>query len=209
MTTMGIPFLLEDRTGDVLNTEYDELYDRMFFGVTSAPSPSAIVSPTSPSRPSSRSVTIKIFELGSRTSSARGGLNFGRDPVVILDFATAPSSAAHGGFDVLGTILFVRQSVSMPMEKWIRKKGAGTCFACSDGETYIWTYRANNETEWTCTTSTGYVVAEYNLRTPYEPKYASSSGNVFSVYESYGHIATELLASLTIVRYMQRCNVLA
>lgn len=133
MTTFGIPYLLEDRTGDVLNTEFDELYDRMFFGV------SVSASPASP--PSSSSRTIKIFELGSRSgpSPRAGAYNFGRDPVVVLDFAPNGS---------LGTVLFVRQGVSMPMDQWMRTKAKARCFACSDGESYSWTHQANAETEW-------------------------------------------------------------
>lgn len=137
MTTFGIPYLLEDRTGDVLNTEFDEIYDRMFFGVSSSnpPSPSSSTDPA-PSR------TIKLFELGKRSAPALRGssLNFGKDPVVVLDFAPG------GG---MGTVLFVRQGVSMPMEKWMRRFDAkGRCFACSDGENYYWTHKANAETEW-------------------------------------------------------------
>lgn len=139
MTTMGIPYLLEDRTGDVLNTEFDELYDRMFFGVSSSPSSSA----------PSTARTVKLFELGSRSApSPRGNFNFGRDPVIVLDFAP----------NALGTVLFVRQGISMPMASWMKTKGPARCFACSDGESYSWTHQANDEAEWAVSNCSFYEV---------------------------------------------------
>ncbi|KAH8115628.1 hypothetical protein DFH11DRAFT_1543106 [Phellopilus nigrolimitatus] len=194
MATFGVPYILEDRTGDLGNTEFDELYDRMFFGVS--------CTLDTPGR-TRGAATLKIYELGSR-SSTRGfsTAHFGRDPAVIIDFG--PGAA-------LGTILFVEQSMSMPMGHWIRKAGPNTKsverkFKCSDDQEYRWTHAANAEAEWVCTTSSGYLAAQYKLRAPEEPKYPSSSGNMFTVYESYGHIATELLASLTIVRHIHRYN---
>ncbi|KAI5120753.1 hypothetical protein M0805_007827 [Coniferiporia weirii] len=192
MTTFGLPYFLEDRTGDVANTEFNELYDRMFFGV--AGSSRAGAGPGV--------ATLRIFELGSRSSS-RGpaAAHFGaRSPAVVLDFAS-------GGAP--GTVLFVQQSVSMPMTRWLTGsskpgKPIERTFRCFDNEEYRWTHQADAEAEWVCTTSSGYVAAQYKLRMPDEPKYVGSSGNMFTVYESYGHIAIELLAALTIVRHVHR-----
>lgn len=193
MTTFGIPFLFEDRTGNIINTEFDDLYDRMFLGVSNS---------TDAGARSRGAATVKIFELGSKSSPrATFSPNFGRDPTIVLDFGP-------GGTP--GSILFARQSVSMPMGSWIRKTDAVKIFerkfCCSDGEEYKWSHQANVEAEWICTTKSGYTVAQYSFCPPDEEKYTSSSGNVFTVYETHGHIAVELLASLTVVRFMQRYN---
>ncbi|THG94858.1 hypothetical protein EW145_g8063, partial [Phellinidium pouzarii] len=106
---------------------------------------------------------------------------------IVLDFGP-------GG--VPGTVLFMQQSVSMPMGHWMRKTGQvgkpiERSFKCSDGQEYKWVHQASAEAEWVCTTtSSDYVVAQYKLRSPEEPTYASSSGNMFTVYESYGHVTT-------------------
>ena len=55
MTTFGIPFLLEDRTGNIISTEFDDLYDRMFLGISNT---------TDPAARSRGAATIKFFELG-------------------------------------------------------------------------------------------------------------------------------------------------
>ena len=104
MAQYGLPYVLEDKTGLYNSTEYDDIYDRMFIGITSTAN--VDTKPTGSS-------TVKIFELGSRTSlHAYPSTYPGRDPTVILDFG--PNS--H-----LGTILFVKRSMSMPMSSWIKK----------------------------------------------------------------------------------------
>ena len=216
MTTYGIPFILEDRTGDITNTEFDDLYDRMFFGISS-PAPSS----------TSAGATIRIFELGARSSPrALAGSHFGRDPAVVLDFGGHGAASADAG-----TGLFVRQGVSMPIAAWLRgskssNKSPARVFRCSDDEDYTWSVtKAPEGLEWSCTTSRGYVAAQYSPRAPGEPAYASSSGSVLTIYEAYGHIATgecsflmtdyarslltytfhlELLSALTVVRYIHR-----
>lgn len=108
MTTFGIPFLLEDRTGNIISTEFDDLYDRMFLGISNT---------TDPAARSRGAATIKIFELGSKTSTrATFSPNFGRDPTIVLDFGP-------GGTP--GSVLFARQSISMPIGSWVRKTDSG------------------------------------------------------------------------------------
>lgn len=107
MTNYGMPFFLEDRTGDFFNTEYDDLNDRLFYGVN------CVVGGAGRAPGAS---TVRIFELGSRTSAHRFSTAYpGRSPAVMLDF---------GPRGELGTVLFVERAAALPMSNWMRKSMA-------------------------------------------------------------------------------------
>ena len=107
MTNYGMPFFLEDRTGDFANTEYDDLNDRLFFGVNCVTG--------SAGRPAGSS-TIRVYELSSRSSSHRFSATYpGRSPSIILEF---------GARRELGNILFIERQVSLPMSSWLRRSTA-------------------------------------------------------------------------------------
>ncbi|CDO69462.1 hypothetical protein BN946_scf184817.g22 [Trametes cinnabarina] len=106
----------------------------------------------------------------------------------------------------LGTISFPSLATSMPMNQYLRKTSmfAGPLsrkFTASNGEDYRWLHRGVKEHEWTCVDSRDYVVAHYTLKPPDQPSY-NTSGNILTIYEPWVHIATEILASLTIMRHL-------
>lgn len=146
MTTFGLPYIFDDRSGDVSNTEFNELYDRMFLGVASSSSstssssaPSSAESsplsspPRSPITRGPRTLTVYEFSASAqphrhtpRSNYAVNGRSAysptsasrkGKEPAIVLDFA-APG-ASSGGV-MAGTVLFVPQGVAMPMSSWLR-----------------------------------------------------------------------------------------
>ncbi|TDL18406.1 hypothetical protein BD410DRAFT_793312 [Rickenella mellea] len=189
MTTVGLPLYLEDRTGLNNNTDYDEIYDRMFLRTSSTPP-----------RPGG-GMTTTIYELGRRSS--RRSTAYG-DPLVVLDFGPNGS---------LGTILFVQLSMSMPMGHWLRKtamfsRSLSRKFRASDSQEYRWEFSASPDEEipeWSCTNASGYRVAQYNLKPPGQPAYRTS-GNTLTISEAFSDLAVELLASLTIMRHIHQHN---
>ena len=95
MTTIGIPFILEDKTGDNACSDFDEIYDRMFLRTKSM------------SGPGGRGFTTYIYDEGRRSSTL--GSFYGK-PLVVLDFV------ADNG---LGQVTFVELSSSMSMDNWM------------------------------------------------------------------------------------------
>ncbi len=120
----GIPFIFQDRTGQYLHTDFDEIYDRMFLSVKSssssaasaalqAHSPSRLAFPSFSGSAPAPPVTTRIFNSGSRP---RGHLP---EPAAILDFGP-------GG--VPGTVLFVKEGLAVQMADWVRSGGMlGRC----------------------------------------------------------------------------------
>lgn len=103
MINRTLPYFLEDRTGLHMDSDFDDIYDRLFLRVT---------------RPSERTMsqnmdsTLMIYNVGRRSSLTRDVRSFQRDPSVILDFGP------HGA---LGNISFVGSSISMPMNQYLKK----------------------------------------------------------------------------------------
>jgi hypothetical protein len=104
MIKRPLPLTFEDRTGQITNSDFDEMYDRMFFHVARQPG----------------STTTKIYEMHIRASRHRSTLPLGRDPIIHLDFQSNEN---------LGTILFFRPPFkgsisftgSLPMAQYLRK----------------------------------------------------------------------------------------
>ncbi|KAG2014301.1 hypothetical protein CC2G_011131 [Coprinopsis cinerea AmutBmut pab1-1] len=125
-----VPVTLEDRTGAITNTDFDDMYDRVFLHVARVPGHS----------------TTKIFEMQVRASRHRNAQAVQRaTPTVSLDFMPDES---------LGTITFSKYRMSVPMSQYLRKLsffGPSLCrkFVASDGREYKWSYRALDDHEWT------------------------------------------------------------
>ncbi|TFY80160.1 hypothetical protein EWM64_g3853 [Hericium alpestre] len=190
MTIGGPPsaYFFEDRTGLISDSDFDEVYDRMFLRVSSTPQ-------------RTQNAGIMIYDMGQRSTSHSDRRHFYRDPAMILDFG--PNGA-------LGTVWFPRKSVSVPMQQYLRKVSlfGGSLFRkfkASDGKEYKWSHRMVAEHEWTCLNADNYVVAQYTLKPPNRPAYGTS-GNVLTVYETFAHLSLELLASLTIMRHIAQHN---
>ncbi|KAA1479400.1 hypothetical protein DENSPDRAFT_145282 [Dentipellis sp. KUC8613] len=190
MTIGGPPpaYFFEDRTGLVADSDYDEVYDRAFLRVSSAPQ-------------RTRNAGFSIYDMGQRSTSHGDRRHFYRDPAVVLDFG--PNGA-------LGTIWFPRTGTSVPMPQYLRKVSmfGGSLFRkfkASDGKEYKWSHRIVADQEWTCLNAENYIVAQYNLKAPDRPAFGTS-GNVLTVYEAYAHLSVELLATLTIMRHIAQHN---
>ncbi|KAI0637507.1 hypothetical protein C8Q77DRAFT_370766 [Trametes polyzona] len=191
MINRSLPYFFEDRTGHYHNSEFDEVYDRMFLRVARPPAHQAA---------HFADTTLMVYDTGRRSpSNQRHSRPPAREPSVILEFG--PNGA-------LGTISFVGSSVSMPMGQYLRKtslfagsRSLSRKFTGSNGEEYRWIYRGVKEHEWSCVDSRDYVVAHYTLRPPEKPAY-NTSGNMFTIYEPFTHMAVEILSSLTIMRHI-------
>ncbi|TFY66458.1 hypothetical protein EVG20_g4623 [Dentipellis fragilis] len=221
MTIGGLPpaYFFEDRTGLVADSDYDDVYDRAFLRVSSAPQ-------------RTQNAGLSIYDMGQRSTSHGDRRHFYRDPAVVLDFG--PNGA-------LGTIWFPRTGVSVPMPQYLRKVSmfggyvsliayslvchpggermwdtrVDPCFVlrrslfrkfkASDGKEYKWSHRIVADQEWTCLNAENYIVAQYNLKAPDRPAFGTS-GNVLTVYEAYAHLSVELLATLTIMRHIAQHN---
>ncbi|KIY70032.1 hypothetical protein CYLTODRAFT_420122 [Cylindrobasidium torrendii FP15055 ss-10] len=101
----------------------------------------------------------------------------------------------------LHTITFDSGKHVVPMKKWCSKISGGRKFVASDSQEYIWTWRAQEGQEWTCTNTSGYLVAYYSLKLAGEPHYEGSSGCTLTIDEQFASLAPEYLASLMIVRW--------
>ncbi|KAI0771662.1 hypothetical protein BD413DRAFT_475570 [Trametes elegans] len=188
MINRSLPHFLEDRTGHFAESDFDEVYDRLFLRVSRPPPTQAAHFAES---------TLMVYDTGRRSSSQRHSRPPSREPAVILEF---------GQNGALGTITFVQSSVSLPMSQYLRKTSmfAGSLsrkFTGSNGEEYRWIYRGVKEHEWSCVDSRDYVVAHYTLKPPEKPAY-TASGNILTIYEPFTHLAVEILASLTIMRHL-------
>lgn len=94
-----LPYVLEDRTGSNTASDFDDIYDRMFFRVA---------------RPQDRGTATMIYDMTRRASRHRDSLPFQREPIAILNFMPDES---------LGSISYVKPpiNVSIPMGRYLRK----------------------------------------------------------------------------------------
>ncbi|KAH7903394.1 hypothetical protein BJ138DRAFT_154195 [Hygrophoropsis aurantiaca] len=190
-----IPYVLEDRTGVMAMSDFDDIYDRLFLRVTPHPHLS-----------NANNNVWAIYNMERRSSRHSDTRHLDRHPSVILEFGTGPG----GG---LGTVHFVRPpaaSLSIPMARYLRKTAlfGGSLyrkFTGSDGQEYRWLYKSIEGHEWTCLTDDNSLVAYYSLRLPSVPAY-NVSGNTLTITEAFAHLSIDLIASLTIMRYIAEHN---
>lgn len=180
MTNYGMAYFLEDKTGNLYGSEFIDLHDRMRLSY----------------RCTARN-EIQTAYMICDTTTVYGGLR----PLLALSFG--PNNA-------LGTINFTPES-SMPMKKYLTKVSSlgstkSRKFCGTDGQEYRWDWRVKDDQEWTCTNARGYLVAYYNLKTPGEPDYPSSSGCMLTVEQPYAQLVPEMLASLMIMRHIAHYN---
>ncbi|TFK22782.1 hypothetical protein FA15DRAFT_671112 [Coprinopsis marcescibilis] len=185
----SIPLVLEDRTAAITNTDFDDMYDRVFLHISRIPGQS----------------TTNLYEMQVRASRhrSREAHTVNREPTISLEFLQD---------ETLGTVTFPKHRMAIPMSRYLRKLsffGPSLCrkFAASDGREYKWSYRALDDHEWTCSTAdeSNYLVAHYNVRPPSVPMY-DNSGNKLTIYPHFTHLTTELVASLLIMRHIAQFN---
>ncbi|KAF7378220.1 hypothetical protein MSAN_00246800 [Mycena sanguinolenta] len=179
MTRYGIPYIFEDTTGRLTGSDFIDIHDRLRFTVRCTAHDTChtayMIYNTSPT----------VFQSAIPK------------PVVALDF---------GANNALGTISFT--SNPMPMRKYLTKHAMGSSkvrrFVGSDGQVYQWARQTQPNQEWTCTNSNNYVIASYSLKAQGEPEYTNSSGCILEIAEQFGSLASELIASLWIMRHIAR-----
>lgn len=98
-TTLPAAYFFEDRTGAIEDSDFDEVYDRMFLR-------------TSSKLQRTQGPSISIYEMGRRSTSYRHQHHSQHEPAMILEFG--PSRA-------LGTIWFMKGRTSMPIYSYLRK----------------------------------------------------------------------------------------
>ncbi|KAF8896944.1 hypothetical protein CPB85DRAFT_203864 [Mucidula mucida] len=181
-----LPYILEDRTGVNTASDFDEMYDRVFYRIARVP----LV----------RATTTMIYEMGTRASRHRDTLPVTQPPIVILDFQEDES---------LGTISYLRPTgkTTELMSRYLKKTGLfSSKFMGSDGQEYRWSHRSVVGQEWTCTVGADHrPIAHYDLKPPNVNAYGIS-GHTLTVEEEYVHVLVELLASFTIMRHIALHN---
>ncbi|CAL1706059.1 unnamed protein product [Somion occarium] len=184
-TTFGMPFFLEDQSGDIENSEFNDIYNRMRFSLRRTDN-------------GSQHPVLMVYDMTSTSASSRSDL---RVPIACLSF---------GANNALGTVK-IQDGAHVDMNQYLGRVGRNPKarkFIAHDGQEYRWTHRPGGDPEWQCVNASGYEVATYSLKPDGEPHYANSSGCVLTVEEAYGHLAGEFLASLTILRHAVKYNYL-
>ncbi|KAF5365875.1 hypothetical protein D9757_011048 [Collybiopsis confluens] len=201
MTTYGMPYFLEDKTGKLTGSEFADIHDRLTLTYRRS------------TEQNSSHTAYMIYNTSIHIQNPRY-----TTPLIALDF---------GQGHALGMISF-SSTVCIPMKKYLVKVSGHkqsalshplylptalinyVCrryrFTASDSQEYIWSGRSQANQEWTCTNSSGYLVAYYSLKIPGEPHYEESSGCSLTIEESSGQLAPEFLASLMILRHISEYN---
>ncbi|KAG2154353.1 uncharacterized protein EDB93DRAFT_154911 [Suillus bovinus] len=176
MTSYGMPYLLEDKTGRLTGSHFVDINDRLRLTLRCT------------ARESTHT-TYKIYNAAT-----------GTDPVVILNFGSNNSlgTITFGSGPQVSMNSFLEHSAN--------ESARSRKFIGSDGQQYRWGWRTTQSEEWTCTNTSNQQVASYSLKVPGEPEYDHSSGCVLTIEEAYPHLAAEMLASLTIMRHIVAHN---
>ncbi|KAJ7597626.1 hypothetical protein C8J56DRAFT_920548 [Mycena floridula] len=177
MTHYGIPYFLEDKSGRLSGGEFVDLHDRLRLD----------------------------YRCTARDSTHTAYMIYKTNPQSYQSSVpTALIALDFGPHNTLGTVSF-SPHLSIPMKKYLYKGSSGSKsrkFIASDGQEYLWSWRIQDNQEWTCTNGSGYLVAYYSLKLPSEPHYEGSSGCTLTIDESFGHLAHEMLATLMIMRHI-------
>ncbi|PPR04332.1 hypothetical protein CVT24_013371 [Panaeolus cyanescens] len=98
MYRQPLPLTLEDRTGQLTNSDFDDMYDRLFLHVARQPG----------------KTTTKIYEMNIRASRHRSKQPLNRDPIIVLEFMPDES---------LGTVTFLKPPYqgSILMSRYLKK----------------------------------------------------------------------------------------
>ncbi|KAJ7661364.1 hypothetical protein DFH06DRAFT_373326 [Mycena polygramma] len=208
MLQAALPYTLEDRTGAYTASDFDDIYDRLFFHVA-----------TTPQRAGSSAVMI--YAMPRRASRHRDSRPVRHAPAAVLEFLADGSlgnvafaqggGVGRGGGGGGGTL-------TLPMARYLRKtslfgRSLSRKFMCSDGREYKWVHRSVEGQEWTCTPASAtvtdpshnYLVAHYDLK-PADVRAYGVSGNTLTIYEPFAGLGLELLASFIIMRHIQQYN---
>lgn len=190
MQARSLPFYLEDRTGAAADSDFDDMYDRLFLRVAPhAPPPPSVARSLSASsalstlsedstlsdRAADPPPCVGIYNTGRRSSTREylAGRRTSRSlprPAVVLEF---------GRQGALGAVTLGADKGherKLQMGQWLRKTGmfSGSLsrkFTASDGREYRWVHRPSEGTEWML------VTAPSTLGAPSAPLSSSSSSS--------------------------------
>ncbi|KAH7911011.1 hypothetical protein BJ138DRAFT_1007480 [Hygrophoropsis aurantiaca] len=178
MTTYGMPFLLEDKTGKFTESDFTDINDRLCLRLRCT-------------APTAHSYAIYNITYDSEPPK----------PIVVLEFGPnhALGSIKLGSGPKLPMAEYLAKLSPQGSSK-TRK------FTGSDGQEYRWSWRSTPGHEWTCTNASESVVAFYTLKLSSEPEYSGSSGCMLTVDEAYPHLIPEMLASLVVMRRIAAYN---
>ncbi|KAI0784697.1 hypothetical protein C8Q75DRAFT_378795 [Abortiporus biennis] len=180
MARYGMPFFLEDKSGDITGSDYADHYSRLSFSLRCT-------------RRDPDHMVFMIYDLLSNSSSSRHHLTV---PVACFDLGHNHS---------LGTVK-IGDGCPVEINQYLVKVNRKMRrFLASDKQEYRWTHQPECDPVWQCTNSSGYDVASYSLKLPGE-NYTNSSGCVLTIDEQYSHIAGELLLTLTLMRHIAKYN---
>lgn len=181
-TTYGMPYILEDKTGELTGSDFIDINDRLRLRL----------------RCTAQAPTHTAYMIHNVTHGHE------------CEVSRALVALAFGPGDSLGTIIFESRS-PVAMNEYLRRvsllaSSKSRKFLASDGEEYQWSWRSTKGHEWTCTGQDQQLIASYSLKVVGEPDYISSSGCVLTIDEAYPHLAVEILATLTIMRHIVAHN---
>ncbi|TDL24297.1 hypothetical protein BD410DRAFT_827289 [Rickenella mellea] len=166
MTTLGMPFLLADKTGCLDGSDFSDLFGRLSLRITRT-------------QQNSQRNAYMVYKL----NDPRTVVNHVNQPQASLDFG--PNHA-------LGTVSIGR-GPHIQMSEYLKQtsltNSLSRVFTASDGQNYRWSFRSCGEDEWTCVNDRGYMIASYNLKVAGEPAYEGSSGCSLTIQEPYPHLA--------------------
>ncbi|KIK57920.1 hypothetical protein GYMLUDRAFT_45732 [Collybiopsis luxurians FD-317 M1] len=177
-----MPLFLEDKTGKLTGSEFVDIHDRL-----------SLTYRRSTERNSSHTAYM-IYNTSAHIPNSTYA-----QALIALDF---------GPGHALGTISFSSHRC-IPMKNYLVRQSTHRQtykFIGPDSQEYVWSWRSQANQEWTCTNSSGYLVAYYSLKIAGEPHYQGSSGCSLTIDESFGHLAPEFLASLMILRHISEYN---
>ncbi|KAH7099334.1 hypothetical protein BKA62DRAFT_621508 [Auriculariales sp. MPI-PUGE-AT-0066] len=177
-----VDYILEDSTADLLNSTFTDIEKRLVLRLM----------PTNTDR-----TTVLVLNGHQSTRSD-----------VVPQWELQMLFNPGGG---LGVVHFSGSRPAMAMENYLVKVNAASLnrwFTAGDGRRYVWYFRRNPQQpdeEWSCFDQAGAQVAGYFLPLPTE-HYKNTSGCTFTVIPAAYTLASELLMSLTIMRFIQKHN---
>ncbi|KAK2465848.1 hypothetical protein APHAL10511_001489 [Amanita phalloides] len=178
----------EDRTGRNDDSDWDDIYERLFFRVSRDPV----------------GHRINIYKVAYRMMR-RDKSHWELEPDVVLEFNANQSL----GQITYGTELY---KCTFPMSRYLKKTsffGGSSLirkFVGSDGNEYKWSHRSVQGQEWTCTTGAHEtIVAHYDLLPEGSIAYRISGNNLI-VRNRYAGLSIEYLATLIIMRQILQYN---
>lgn len=196
--TQRYDYTFEDRTGRNYDSDWDDIWERLYFRVCQEPSSPERTDSLEPNKSK-----INIYNVEYRMMR-RDHSHVDFYPNVVLEFN------GHN----LGQITYDTElyKCTFQMGKYIKKTsffGGSSLlrkFTGSDGNEYKWCHKVVEGQEWTCTTGQNeMIVAHYDLLPEGYVAYRISGHNLV-VRNKWAALSIEFLATLIIMRHIHQHN---